>query len=108
MSSLWQDGHIRPKCYDLLYSNPTTQNDVKIRVIWVKKSDLRCHVVHIALQAQQSNMWYFDSGCSRHMSGDKSLFTTLEHYVNGIVTFGDRYSTKVTTKETVEPQACLG
>ena len=45
-------GHIRPKCYDLLYPEPTTQNDVKTRAIWVKKSNLRCHVIHIALKAQ--------------------------------------------------------
>ncbi|XP_038989467.1 uncharacterized protein LOC120113034, partial [Phoenix dactylifera] len=30
-----------------------------------------------------------DSGCSRHMTGDKSLFVTLKSKEGGVVTFGD-------------------
>ena len=41
MSSLCIRDHIRPKCYDLLYPEPTIHNNVKTKAIWVKKSDLR-------------------------------------------------------------------
>ncbi|GKV40372.1 hypothetical protein SLEP1_g48027 [Rubroshorea leprosula] len=33
--------------------------------------------------------WYLDSGCSRHMTGDKSQFLNLEAMEGGTVTFGD-------------------
>ena len=33
--------------------------------------------------------WYLDSGCSRHMTGDKSLFQALDRKRSGNVTFGD-------------------
>ena len=34
-------------------------------------------------------MWYLDSGCSRHMTGDKSRFLELNPKREGVVTFGD-------------------
>ncbi|PKA47763.1 hypothetical protein AXF42_Ash014540 [Apostasia shenzhenica] len=34
-------------------------------------------------------MWLLDSGCSRHMTGDKSKFITLKPRNGGLVTFGD-------------------
>lgn len=33
--------------------------------------------------------WYLDSGCSRHMTGDKSVFTSFKEMNGGNVTFGD-------------------
>ncbi|GKU87574.1 hypothetical protein SLEP1_g1955 [Rubroshorea leprosula] len=33
--------------------------------------------------------WYLDSGCSRHMTGDKSQFLNLKAMEGGTVTFGD-------------------
>ncbi len=33
--------------------------------------------------------WYLDSGCSRHMSGDKEQFLSLTAFQGGHVTFGD-------------------
>ena len=34
-------------------------------------------------------MWYLESGCSRHMTGNKALFKTLFEGKIEIVTFGD-------------------
>ena len=42
-----------------------------------------------ALKARDSCLWYLDSGCSRHMIGNKGLFKTLFEGKIGIVTFGD-------------------
>jgi hypothetical protein len=51
--------------------NPSTENFK----VWKKKEDDKCGLV---LSAQrQKNPWYIDSGCSKHMTGDKSKFLTL-------------------------------
>lgn len=34
-------------------------------------------------------MWILDSGCSRHMTGEKSLLTGLVEKTGPMVTFGD-------------------
>ncbi|XP_021727789.1 uncharacterized protein LOC110694897 [Chenopodium quinoa] len=36
-----------------------------------------------------NNSWYLDNGCSKHMTGYKSKFLSLEDYPGGTVTFGD-------------------
>ena len=41
------------------------------------------------LKVRASSEWYFDSGCSRHMTGDKSFFTSLADFNGGNVTFKD-------------------
>ena len=41
------------------------------------------------LKARDSCLWYFDSGCSRHMTGNKGLFKTLFEGKIGTITFGD-------------------
>ena len=33
--------------------------------------------------------WYVDSGCSRHMTGNKELLSDYEEKLGGSVTFGD-------------------
>ena len=41
------------------------------------------------------SMWYIDSGCSRDMSGDKSLFVEVKMKNHGYVTFGDNNKGKI-------------
>ncbi|KAJ0077105.1 hypothetical protein Patl1_35904 [Pistacia atlantica] len=42
-----------------------------------------------------ANKWFLDSGCSRHMTEDKSLFTLLKSKNGGNVTFGDNSKGKI-------------
>ena len=42
-----------------------------------------------------NNQWYLDSGCSKHMTGDKSRFLSLSAYHGGYVTFGDNQKGKI-------------
>ncbi|KAJ8775053.1 hypothetical protein K2173_020057 [Erythroxylum novogranatense] len=49
-------------------------------------------------QAKNDNppsTWYIDSGCSRHMSGDKNLFAEIKPKNQGYVTFGDNNKGKI-------------
>ena len=48
-----------------------------------------CYTALTALKARDSCLWYLDSGCSRHMTGNKSLFQTLFEGKIGTVMFGD-------------------
>ena len=48
-----------------------------------------CYIALTALKVRDSCLWYLDSGCSRHMTGNKGLFKTLFEGKIGTVTFGD-------------------
>ena len=45
--------------------------------------------------AVMHNRWYLDSGCSRHMTGDKSKFYLLTESDGGKVTFGGNSKGKI-------------
>jgi hypothetical protein len=45
--------------------------------------------------------WIKDSGCSRHMTGNKSLFTTYHKCDGGNVTFGSKAKSKIIGKGTI-------
>ena len=49
------------------------------------------------------NRWYLDSGCSRHMTGDKSKFYLLTESEGGQVTFGENSKEKIIGSEKVIP-----
>ena len=48
-----------------------------------------CYTALTALKARDSCLLYLDSGCSRHITGNKGLFKTLFEGNIGTVTFGD-------------------
>ena len=48
-----------------------------------------CYTTLTALKARDSCLWYLDSSCSRHMTGNKALFKTLFEGKIGTITFGD-------------------
>lgn len=73
----------------------------RTRAIWVRKESPKCLVVHTVLKALETNVWYLDSCCSRHMSGDKAIFENLEDTQVGSVTFGDGSKARVLGKETM-------
>jgi len=61
----------------------------------------------------KESMWYLDSGCSRHMTGDSSKFSKISYKVSGHVTYGDNNrgkilgSGKVRSSSTVEIEDVL-
>ncbi|XP_057719149.1 uncharacterized protein LOC130933535 [Arachis stenosperma] len=48
-----------------------------------------------SLSKRKDNMWYMDSGCSRHMTGKSTFFINLDEYDGGFVTFGDNRKRKI-------------
>lgn len=55
-----------------------------------------CLKVHIP-----KNKWIIDSGCSRHMTGDKSKFLSLIASDGGLVTLGDSNTVRIIGKGTI-------
>ena len=55
------------------------------------------------------NKWFLDSGCSRHMSGDKDIFSNFTPQDGGLVTFGDNSKGKIlgVGKVGKEPFPCI-
>ena len=73
--------------------------------ILFKGQDFLSHAslfVHTSLKVFNSCLWYLDSGCSNHMTGDKSLFKTLKEKVGNYVTFGDGSHAQVLGKGTIK------
>ena len=58
------------------------------------------------LKAKSSSEWFLDSGCSRHMTGDKTYFTPLENYDGRIVNFWDGNVAQVKDKGGIVIHGC--
>lgn len=104
-------GNIRHRCFKLEYYlnkliqsgkdfNMKNTNNVQ-RQIWKPKRDTTRYVAHTSLLATSHDQWYFDSRCSRNMTGTKSLFSNFENISNGFVTFGDGNKGKIYGKVTL-------
>ena len=61
-----------------------------------------CYTALTSLKTRDSCLWYLDSGCSRHMIGNKGLFKTLFEGKIGIVTFGDGSKSMIRGIRTVD------
>jgi hypothetical protein len=70
---------------------------------WIRKQDQYSNEeCTVALQDKQKKRgWYVDSGCSKHMTGDRDKFLTLRKERDGPVSFGNDDSTKIIGKGTV-------
>ncbi|TYK08855.1 gag-pol polyprotein [Cucumis melo var. makuwa] len=112
-------GHIRSFCYKLLrdrrhqqrpklvnkqnqYRTTKRNNDVRgTHLIWRVKTFEKCNVAFTTVQTHV-DAWYFDSGCSRHMTGNRSFFIELEECASGHVTFGDGAKRKIIAKGNID------
>jgi ribosomal protein L32 len=57
--------------------------------VWITKEDNLCLVAHIALKILDTCLWYLDSGCSKHMTGDKTLLKDVQMGRGGRITYRD-------------------
>ncbi|CAJ2661891.1 unnamed protein product [Trifolium pratense] len=46
-------------------------------------------IAHTSLRASSKEDWYFDSGCSKHMTGVEKYLMDIKSYATSFVTFGD-------------------
>ncbi|KAG7563991.1 Zinc finger CCHC-type superfamily [Arabidopsis suecica] len=63
---------------------------------------LTAKVAYTSTDGTVSNPWYFDSGCSRHMTGDPSVLSTFTEEAIEKVTFGDGGKRRIKGKGNIE------
>ena len=57
-----------------------------------------CFMMKPAFKVMDICLWYLDSSCLRHMTGDQSLFKVFESKKGGNVTFGDGNKSQIKGK----------
>ena len=57
-----------------------------------------CFMMKSTFKVMDTCLWYLDSGCSRHMTRDRSLFKVFESKKGGNVTFGDGSKSQIKGK----------
>jgi hypothetical protein len=70
--------------------------------VWSKKEDNLCLVAHTAFKILDTCLWYLDSGCSKHMTGDKTLLKEVQMGKGGRITYGDGSQSKVSGKGIID------
>jgi hypothetical protein len=70
---------------------------------WIRKKDQYSNEEYtLTLQTKQKKHgWYVYSGCSKHMTGYRDMFLTLQKERYGSVSFKNYDSTKIIGKDTV-------
>jgi hypothetical protein len=101
-------GHMAKYCRMTVPPRESQQNNNSHRHetqrIWVRKQNqYNNEECTLALQAQHKKRgWYVDSGCSKHMTGDKDKFLTLKKERDGSVSFGNDNSTRIIGRGTIK------
>jgi hypothetical protein len=70
--------------------------------VWVKKEDNLCLVSHTAMKILDTCLCYLDNGCSKHMTGDKTLLKEVQMGKGGRITYGDGSQSKVIGKGIID------
>jgi hypothetical protein len=93
----------------LAYLTPNEQRSILVnnhkkasKQVWVKKEDNLCLVSHTALKILDTCLWYLDSGCSKHMTCDKTLLKKVQMGKGGRITYGDGSQSKVIGKGIID------
>ncbi|KAK9756042.1 hypothetical protein RND81_01G069200 [Saponaria officinalis] len=58
--------------------------------------------------AESGSIWYLDTGCNNHMTGNKELLSYLDESVQGEVSFGNKSKVLVKGKENINIQSKNG
>ncbi|KAA0041592.1 gag-pol polyprotein [Cucumis melo var. makuwa] len=99
-------GHIRSICYKLRRDQLRQQKHwnrsrAQPCMVWRIKSTKRCKISFTSVQTAD-DAWYFDSGCSRHMTGNRSYFTNLNDCDIEHVAFGDGAKETIIAKGNID------
>jgi len=88
-------GHIRPFCHKLYgypkdYGYKSYESEMRTaKKEWMPKSNNVGLMGHTSQKPSSNEVWYFDSGCSRNITGKISYIENVRPWEKGYVTFGD-------------------
>ncbi|XP_073057055.1 uncharacterized protein [Primulina eburnea] len=115
----FRPGHIKPYCFKLredykrweseqvssrvLYNTRrnTANKKPMVKRVWVPKAQIQCSVIYTSLKTNIAGIWYFDSGCSRHMTGSKDHLIDFVELRSGHVTYGGGVKGRIAGKGTL-------
>ncbi|XP_073030787.1 uncharacterized protein [Primulina eburnea] len=115
----FRPGHIKPYCFKLredykrweseqvssqvLYNTRrnTANRKPMVKKVWVPKAQIQCSVIYTSLKTNIAGIWYFDSGCSRHMTGSKDHLIDFVELRSGHVTYGGGAKGRIAGKGTL-------
>ncbi|XP_073063983.1 uncharacterized protein [Primulina eburnea] len=115
----YRPGHIKPYCFKLrddykrweseqvlpqvLYNTRrnTANRKPTVKKVWVPKAKIQCSVIYTSLKTNIAGIWYFDSGCSRHMTGSKDHLIDYVELRSGHVTYGGGAKGRIAGKGTL-------
>ncbi|XP_075492439.1 uncharacterized protein LOC142530491 [Primulina tabacum] len=111
--------HIKPFCFKLKndYMNwhanlvlPTVLSNTRrittvkkppVKKVWVPKAVIHCNVIYTSLKTNIAGAWYFDSGCSHHITGSKEHLTDYVEVKSGRVIYGGSAKGRIVGKGTL-------
>jgi hypothetical protein len=70
--------------------------------VWVKIEDNLCLVAYTVLKILDTCLWYLDSGCSKHMTSNKTLLAEVQMGKGGRITYVDGSQSKVIGKGVID------
>ncbi|CAJ2661762.1 unnamed protein product [Trifolium pratense] len=97
----WQRPRFIPRHRSSEIPQESDPSITKTRMEWKQKDDTtnikkytvessgKSLIAHTSLRASSKEDWYFDSGCSRHMTGVEKYLKEVKSYATSFVTFGD-------------------
>ncbi|CAM8903189.1 unnamed protein product [Rhodiola kirilowii] len=101
-----QVGHLKSRCPELhnLIRRMDQLHEVSrppMKQIWRIKQKETCLAVFSSMFLPKKQRWYFDSGCSRHMTRNPRFLTKIEWISGKTVTFGDGIEGRVVGRGTL-------
>ncbi|KAG6419902.1 hypothetical protein SASPL_116414 [Salvia splendens] len=90
-------GHLQKDCY----ANNQPQQQQHANFLEEKQSEEYMFYASQSKKQKDEDMWYLDSGCSNHMTGDESIFVSIDTSVNSQVKMGNGALVKAQGKGTI-------
>ncbi|CAM8937138.1 unnamed protein product [Rhodiola kirilowii] len=102
-----QVGHLKSRCPELhnCIRRMDQLHEVSkppMKQVWRIKKGETCLSVFSSTFLPEKRRWYFDSGCSRHMTGNPKFLTNIERFNGKYVTFGDGIEGRVLGRGTLK------
>jgi len=88
LNTFCSNRHIRPYCFKL-HGELKQVHQKSHKKRWTISSINTGLIAHTSLRASYKEDWYFDNGCSRHMTGVDKYLEDVRPYATSYVTFGD-------------------